>query len=225
MIGALIMMHSDDDGLVCPPRVAPQQIVIIPVTPKADTADQIISHCKELAAELLKVSFHGTPLRVLVDTRDLNGGTKKWEWVKKGVPVRIEIGPRDLEKGSVCLQRRDQAPNAKSFTAETELKENIASILDEIQNGLLERAIAFRDSHIRTASTLKELEDNFAGEGDADWLLVPWDATPEEEEELAKKHRISIRCIPHGEMGSGPLAPCILTGKMTTKRVLWARSY
>lgn len=225
MIGALIMMHSDDDGLVCPPRVAPQQIVIIPVTPKADTADQIISHCKELAAELRKVSFHGTPLRVLVDTRDLNGGTKKWEWVKKGVPVRIEIGPRDLEKGSVCLQRRDQAPNAKSFIAETELKENIASILDEIQNGLLERAIAFRDSHIRTASTLKELEDNFAGEGDADWLLVPWDATPEEEEELAKKHRISIRCIPHGEMGTGPLAPCILTGKMTTKRVLWARSY
>ena len=154
MIGALIMMHSDDDGLVCPPRVAPQQIVIIPVTPKEESRRAILDHCEELARTLRAKTFHGQPLRVLVDRRDLGGGAKKWEWVKKGVPVRLEIGPRDLEKGSVCLQRRDRPANEKSFVPETELIDTAADILQSIQDTLLQRAIAFRDSHIRPASTL-----------------------------------------------------------------------
>ena len=225
MIGALIMMHSDDDGLVCPPRVAPQQIVIIPVTPKEESRQAVLDHCEDLARTLRAKTFHGQPLRVLVDRRDLGGGAKKWEWVKKGVPVRLEIGPRDLEKGSVCLQRRDRSANEKSFVPETELLDTAADILQSIQDTLLQRAIAFRDSHIRPASTLRELEENFSGEGDADWLQVPWDGSPEEEEELAKRLRISIRCIPLGELGRGEPAPCILTGRMTKRRVLWARSY
>lgn len=117
--------------------------------------------------------------------------------------VRLEIGPRDLEKGSVCLQRRDRSSNEKSFVPETELIDTAADILQSIQDTLLQRAIAFRDSHIRPASTLRELEENFSGEGDADWLQVPWDGSPEEEEELAKRLRISIRCIPLGELGRG----------------------
>lgn len=225
MIGALIMMHSDDDGLVCPPRVAPQQVVIIPVTPKEESRQAILDHCEELARTLRAKNFHGQPLRVLVDRRDLGGGAKKWEWVKKGVPVRLEIGPRDLEKGSVCLQRRDLPVNEKSFVPEKELVETVTDILQNIQDTLLQRAIAFRDAHIRPASTLRELEENFSGEGDADWLQVPWDGSPEEEEELAKRLRISIRCIPLGELGRGEPAPCILTGRMTERRVLWARSY
>lgn len=225
MIGTLIMAHSDDDGLVCPPRVAPRQVVIIPVTPKADTRDAIIAHCEQLAARLSAQSFHGLPIRVQVDTRDINGGMKKWEWIKKGVPVRVEIGPRDLEKGSVCVCRRDKAANEKSFVSENEFAEGIVSLLQEIQDSLLQRQLEFRDSHIRPCDNLEAFKANFAGEGDADWLLCPWDGTPEEEEELAKSLRISIRCIPHGEMGTGPEAPCILTGRPTTRRVLWARSY
>ena len=188
MIGALIMMHSDDDGLVCPPRVAPQQIVIIPVTPKEESRQAILDHCEELARTLRTKTFHGQPLRVLVDRRDLPA-------------------------------------NEKSFVPETELIDTAADILQSIQDTLLQRAIAFRDSHIRPASTLRELEENFSGEGDADWLQVPWDGSPEEEEELAKRLRISIRCIPLGELGRGEPAPCILTGRMTKRRVLWARSY
>ena len=188
MIGALIMMHSDDDGLVCPPRVAPQQIVIIPVTPKEESRQAILDHCEELARTLRAKNFHGQPLRVLVDRRDL--------------PV-----------------------NEKSFVPEKELVETVTDILQNIQDTLLQRAIAFRDAHIRPASTLRELEENFSGEGDADWLQVPWDGSPEEEEELAKRLRISIRCIPLGELGRGEPAPCILTGRMTERRVLWARSY
>lgn len=225
MIGTLIMAHSDDDGLICPPRVAPQQIVIVPVTPKPDTRDEVIAYCQKLAKELRSQGWHGAPIRVQVDTRDISGGTKKWEWIKKGVPVRIEIGPRDMEKGTVCLQRRDQAQNEKTFISEEELKTQICDILQSIQNTLLERATVFRDSHIREASTLEDLISNFSDKGDADWLLVPWDGTPEEETTLSKENKISIRCIPNGSMGTGSEAPCILTGRPTTRRVLFARSY
>lgn len=225
MIGTLIMMHSDDDGLVCPPRVAPLQVVILPVTPKPETREAVLAHANALAKRLSAMSFCGHPIRVRVDDRDLGGGAKKWEWIKKGVPVRIEIGPKDLENGVLCVSRRDKASNEKQFLPEAEVTDGMPALLQEIQDALLKRATDFRDAHIRRASTLKELEDNFSGEGDADWLLVPWDASPEQEEDLAKKLRISIRCIPQGELGQGEPAPCILTGKMTTRRVLWARSY
>lgn len=225
MIGALIMMHSDDDGLVCPPRVAPQQIVIIPVTPKQDTAEAVISYCDELAARLRQIQYHHAPVRVSVDKRDINGGTKKWDWVKKGVPIRIEIGPRDLEKGNICVQRRDQALSEKAFIPADEFLIDAVNILQDIQDKLLTKATDFRDSHIRKIKTLEELEANFSGNQDSDWLLVPWAGSPEDEETLAKKHRISIRCIPDGPMGKGPEEPCIVTGKPTTQRVLWARSY
>ncbi len=225
MIGTLIMAHSDDDGLVCPPRVAPKQIVIIPVTPKAETKDAIIAHCRELADKLAAQSFHGMPIRVQVDERDIGDGTKKWEWIKKGVPLRVEIGPRDLEKQAVCLCRRDEETGAKSFMPEAEFVAQAVALLEDIQNTLCERQKAFRDSHIKPCATLEELKANFSGEGPADWLLCPWDGSPEEEEELAKSLRISIRCIPQGDMGVGEPAPCILTGRPTTRRVLWARSY
>lgn len=225
MIGTLIMAHSDDDGLVCPPRVSPQHIVIIPVTPKPESRDEILSHCRALAAELRNTLWHGAPLRVLVDERDVSGGTKKWDWIKKGVPIRLEIGPRDMEKGSVCLQRRDQPVSEKQFIAESEFKTQACSLLQDIQDQLLSKAESFRDAHIKEASTLDALISNFAEEGSADWMLVPWDGTPEEETALSKENRISIRCIPKGSMGSGPEAPCILTGRLTTRRVLFARSY
>lgn len=225
MIGTLIMLHADDDGLVCPPRVAPRQIVIVPVTPKEETRQAVLDHARELAARLAACTFHGRPVRVQLDDRDLGGGTKKWEWVKKGVPLRVEIGPRDLEKGSVCVSRRDRPSHEKEFMPEEDLVAGIDALLQDVQDELLRRATAFRDAHIRRVSTLKELEDNFSSEGDADWLLVPWEASPEQEEELAKRLRISVRCIPAGDMGRGEPVPCILTGKPTTQRVLWARSY
>lgn len=225
MIGTLIMLHADDDGLVCPPRVAPRQIVIIPVTPREETRQAVLDHARELAARLGACTFHGRSVRVQVDDRDLGGGAKKWEWVKKGVPLRVEIGPRDLEKGSVCVSRRDRPAQEKEFLPEEDFVAGIDALLQDVQDELLRRATTFRDAHIRRVSTLKELEDNFSGEGDADWLLVPWEASPEQEEELAKRLRISVRCIPAGEMGRGEPVPCILTGKLTTQRVLWARSY
>jgi len=144
MIGTLIMAHSDDDGLILPPRVATQQIVILPVSPKEETREAVFVACQDLAASLRKQFSHGDALRVHVDTRDLNGGVKKWEWIKKGVPIRIEIGPRDLESGKVCVQRRDQAIAQKEFMTREEFVASAAVTLDEIHGNLLARALEFR---------------------------------------------------------------------------------
>jgi prolyl-tRNA synthetase len=107
MVGTIIMMHADDDGLVLPPRIAPTQIVILPITPKAESRDAVTAAAKELAAQLRRVGWHGAPLEVQIDDRDLGGEAKNWEWIKKGVPLRVELGPRDLESGLVAVTRRD----------------------------------------------------------------------------------------------------------------------
>ena len=117
LVGTLIMAHSDDDGLVLPPRVAPQQIVIIPVTPKEDSRDAIVTACEKLASQLRDKYHEKEPLRVHVDKRDLGGGVKKWEWVKKGVPLRVEIGPRDLEEQKSVFKDAIKLPTKKASSA------------------------------------------------------------------------------------------------------------
>lgn len=226
LIGTLIMAHSDDDGLVLPPRIAPKQVVIIPVTPKEETRDAIIDACEALAETLrLKAEFEDSPLRVHVDKRDLHGGTKKWEWVKKGVPLRVEIGPKDLESRKVCVCRRDQAPQEKSFQGKEDFINDVSSLLTEIQAELLSRATTLRDSNIQECTDLGEFEAHWSHpeEEFPGWLLCPWAGTVEEEEALAKKHKISIRCIPK-DLQKGA-STCILTSSNTTQWVLWARSY
>src|SRR5947208_486816 len=117
LIGTLIMMHGDDDGLVLPPRIAPTQIVILPVATKEESRARIMEACDNLALQLRGKYFADLPLEVEVDRRDLGGGVKNWEWIKKGVPVRIEIGPRDLEKNSLVVSRRDQPVKTKKSTS------------------------------------------------------------------------------------------------------------
>src|SRR5438132_821759 len=103
MVGTVVMMHGDDDGLVLPPRIAPTQIVILPITPKEETRARVLDVCDALALQLRGKQFGDSPIEVEVDRRDLGGGVKNWEWIKKGVPVRVEIGPRDLETSSVAV--------------------------------------------------------------------------------------------------------------------------
>ncbi|MDE0859544.1 MAG: proline--tRNA ligase [Akkermansiaceae bacterium] len=223
LVGTLIMAHSDDDGLVLPPRVAPQQIVIVPVTPKPESRDAIIGACQSLATRLREQSYGGEQLRVKVDDRDLGGGIKKWEWVKKGVPLRVEIGPRDLEERKVCLQRRDQAPNQKSFLDKEDFLRDVVDTLDEVHQSLLEKARTLRDENIAESADLAAFESHWSTE-DPGWLLTPWAGTREEEEELSKKHKITVRCLPLDKQEEAE-APCVLTGKPTKTRALWGRSY
>ncbi len=224
LIGTLIMAHSDDDGLVLPPRVAPHQIVIMPVTPKEDSKAAVIDACHALAEILRREVYQaGQPIRVHVDERDLGGGVKKWEWVKKGAPIRIEIGPRDLESSKVCMQRRDRGPNDKDFIAKEDFIRNAVEILQDIHNNLLARATAFRDQNISDCSELAGFEQHWTQDAPG-WLLTPWSGSREQEEALSKKHKISIRCLPLDAQESD-LAPCLVTGEPTSQRALWGRSY
>ncbi len=229
MIGTLIMAHSDDDGLVLPPRVAPQQIVIIPITPKEDSRPAILQACQELAESLRQQHFHGEPLRVLVDQRDVGNGVKKWEWIKKGVPLRVEIGPRDLENGQVALQSRDPDNNEKQSVSLADLVATAAERLTQLHASLLARATALRDRNIRYCDDLNAFHQHWQQEN-AGWLLTPWDASAAEEDELAKQHKITIRCLPLPEIsfaaqGCPQEAACLLSGKITRQFAIWGRSY
>jgi prolyl-tRNA synthetase len=234
LVGTLILAHSDDDGLVLPPRVAPVQVVILPVTPKPDSAGAVLDSCRALAETLRHQSFRGEPIRIHVDERDLNGGVKRWEWIKKGAPIRIEIGPRDIESRKVCLQRRDQPARDKEFLDKEDFLRRVVEILHEIHNSLLDRATGFRDENIRFCDEIDAFhshwgsndEDGAAGPG---WLLTHWAGSPQQEEELSKQHKISIRCLPIDPEAFADLAPaegrCILTGDDAGTLALWGRAY
>ncbi len=225
LIGTLIMAHSDDDGLVLPPRVATQQIVILPITPKEDTREAVLASCHALAATLRHQLYQGDPIRVIVDTRDLSGGVKKWEWIKKGVPIRIEIGPRDVESRKVCMQRRDQSVQEKEFTDKEHFIQTAAEILAEIHRNLLEKATAFRDSNITPCTDLSQFHHHWEQDQPC-WLCTPWAGSPEEEQELSKKHKINIRCLPLTDVVMPDVVKqCFLTGKPTEVLAVWGRSY
>src|SRR5881409_3141206 len=113
LVGTLVMTHGDDDGVVLPPRIAPTQIVILPVTPREEARAAVLEACDKLAEQLREARYVDLPIEVEIDRREIGGGAKNWEWIKKGVPLRVEIGPRDLEENSVELSRRDQAATAK----------------------------------------------------------------------------------------------------------------
>jgi prolyl-tRNA synthetase len=225
LIGTLIMAHSDDDGLVLPPRVATQQIVILPITPKEDTRQAVMDACQALAETLRHQIFEGDPIRVHVDTRDISGGVKKWDWVKKGVPIRIEIGPRDIETRKVCVQRRDQSVSEKQFSDKEEFIQCASGMLGEIHNALLARATAFRDSNIAPCDELDAFHGHWSQENPG-WLCTPWAGTREQEEELSKQHKITIRCLPiAGVQLPSTGSKCFLTGQETATRAIWGRSY
>ena len=225
LIGTLIMAHGDDDGVIMPPRVAPTQVVILPVTPKPETREAVLAACEKLAADLKAQSFHGDPVRVEIDDRDLGGGVKNWEWIKKGVPVRIEIGPRDLEKGSVALARRDKAPKDKAFLPADEVAASISEMLQSIQDGLLQRATAFRKENTVEIDSMDALRAYFADDQPGGFALAHWAGSPEDEDKLAKDLKITVRCIPNDPALRGEPGTCIGTGNPAEGRVVFSRAY
>lgn len=231
MIGTLLMAHSDDDGLVLPPRVAPTQVVILPVTPKPEHEAPVLEACEHLAAGLRGESFHGAPVTVEIDKRDISGGVKNWEWIKKGVPVRIEIGPRDLEKGSVAQARRDRGPKDKDFLPTSEAVSGIVDTLQSIQDNLLKKARAFRNEHTVEITDMDAFRKYFTPEKKdqpeihGGFALVHWAGTAEDEEALQQELKVTIRCIPKDKKLRGEKGTCVYTGKPAEGRVIFAKSY
>lgn len=228
LIGTLIMAHADDDGLILPPRVATQQIVIIPVTPKEETRQAVLEACQSLASQLRAQTWRGDAITAHVDSRDLPGGTKNWEWIKKGVPVRIEIGPRDLEKGTVALARRDRGVKEKEFPAITDAVTGMPAILESIQQGLLERATAFRNANMVRIDSKDAFETFFTPKSEREihggFALCHWAGSAGDEERIQKQYGVTMRCIPlsdeYAENGA-----CFLTGKPSARRVIFAKAY
>lgn len=233
LIGTVIMAHGDDDGVVLPPRIAPAQVVIIPVTPKEDTRAAVLQAAKQLADRLQSQSFHGLPIRVEIDQRDIGGGTKSWEWIKKGVPIRIEIGPRDLEKGTVALARRDAPPKEKTFPTADEAVANISATLQSIHDTLLARATAYRDANMVQIDTYEAFKDFFTPKNAAKpethggFALAHWNGSSEVEKRIKEELKVTIRCIPTPGTIPGTSEPgrCIVTGEPSAGRVVFAKSY
>jgi prolyl-tRNA synthetase len=215
LIGALVMAHSDDDGLILPPRIAPFQVVIVPIYKGEEQKSAIDQKVNDIVKELKNAG-----IRVKYDDSDqARPGWKFAEYEMKGVPLRFAIGARDLEQGVAELARRDT--KEKRAVSLVGIVGVIKTELDSIQQQLLDRARAFRDSHITPVDTWEEFEkilDTKTG-----FVAAHWDGTPETEEAIKEKTKATIRCIPlHNPAEKGT---CILTGKPSVQRVLFARAY
>lgn len=229
LIGGMIMTHGDDDGLRVPPRVATHQIVILPVVPKPEVQAAVFAAADALAAKLREQSYHGQRVSVHVDKRDLRGGEKNWQWIKKGVPVRVEIGPRDIESGNVMVYRRDQGHKEKNLIASGDFVNRFASILDEIQAQYLTQARRYRDEHTVTAITdFEELKRFFTPQNSekpeihGGFVRAKWCNEPGAEAALADL-KVTIRCMPLEQ--SGTSGRCVVTGKPATVDAIFAKAY
>ncbi len=229
LIGSVIMVHGDDNGLRLPPKVAPSQVVIIPFVPKPELEEAVFAYAEKIKQALEKENYDGEPLRVMIDKRDLRGGEKSWEWIKKGVPLRIEVGPRDLESNGAMVARRDREPKEKEKVDVEALPAFASKTLEEIHQGLFERAKAFQKEHLYThLKTFDELKEFFTPknknkpEVHGGFVLAKW-CGDEETEALLKELSVTIRCLPMEQ--SGTTGKCILTGKEATLDAIFAKAY
>ena len=215
LMGALIMTHSDDNGLVLPPNLAPIQVVIVPIYKGKEQLDEIAA-----VANTIKANLEQQGVSVKFDDRDnVKPGFKFNDYELKGVPLRIAIGPKDLEKQQVELARRDTLE--KSFVPQDQLVQLIPSLLEEMQVALFNKALQFRDEHITEVNSFEEFKEILENKGG--FIAAHWDGTAATEEAIKQATKATIRCIPYGakeEEGS-----CVYSGEKSSKRVLFAKAY
>lgn len=217
IIGATVMVHGDQQGLILPPRVAPYQAVIIPIW-RADDQKAVVLEAVNRIAATLKAAG----IRIKVDASDAKtAGWKFNEWELKGVPVRIEIGPRDVENNSVVLARRDRpGKEGKQFVSQDGLAVHLSALLDDIQSALYSKALAFREANTVNVKTEQELAEVV---GSRKFALAYWSGDPEGEERIKQATGATTRCIPLDQPGVEGI--CITTGKPTTQQAIFARAY
>lgn len=215
LMGALVMTHSDDNGLVLPPNLAPDQVVIVPIYRK----DEEFELVNEVALKLMK-NLRAKGIRVKYDNRDTQKpGWKFNEYELKGVPVRIAIGPRDVKNGTVELARRDTLE--KEFIANENVVEKVISLMDEIQSNLYKKAVDYRAENTTEVASYQDFKEVLDSKGG--FILAHWDGTSETEEQIKNETKATIRCIPlDSDNVSGS---CMVTGKPSEKKVLFARAY
>jgi prolyl-tRNA synthetase len=228
LIGGLLMTHSDDDGLVLPPRMAPLHAVILPIYRNDQERGAVLPYCESLKNELESRQLDGQPLRVKIDDREMRGGEKAWLHIKRGVPLRLEVGPRDIQSDAVFLGRRDQPPKQKAGVPRGQFVATAAGILAEMQQNLFDRALALRESVTVTIDKLADFEAFFTPKNEekpeihGGLALCHFVDCPEVQEKL-KAMKVTIRCIPL-DGGEEP-GRCIFTGQPSQRRAVFAKAY
>lgn len=229
MIGGLIMTHSDDDGLVLPPRIAPSQIVILPIINDEAKRASVMEYCTQLKKTLSNIDWNGQKLEVEIDTRDMRGGDKMWGWIKKGIPVWLEVGPRDIEANSVYMGRRDEGPKNRVNMPKDTFIAQATSILEDIQAKLFAKAKDFRDKNTHEIDTKEDFYAFFTPKNEekpeihGGFALSHWNGDPAVEAKIKEELKVTIRCIPLE--GPEEAGKCVITGQPSKRRVLFAKSY
>jgi prolyl-tRNA synthetase len=214
-MGALIMTHSDDQGLVLPPNLAPNQVVIVPIFKNEEQLDAITKVVDGIVSDLRALG-----VSVKFDSRDtLRPGAKFAQHELQGVPLRIAIGSRDLNNGTVELARRDTL--SKETTSIEGIAGKVKDLLEEIQNSLHKKALDYRDGHITEVNSFEEFKEVLEDKGG--FISAHWDGTTVTEDKIKELTKATIRCIPMDAVEEA--GACVLTGKPSTKRVLFAKAY
>ena len=226
MVGALIMSHSDDDGLVLPPKLAPKQIMILPIYKNDEEKASVLEYCQTLQKELRDIHYDERRLQVAIDDRDIRGGEKKWYHVKRGVPIRLEVGPRDIKDNKVFVGRRDQPKSPGMDRAE--FINGVTDVLDQIQQGLYDRALEMRKQNTCNIDSLDDFKAYFQAKNESKpeihggFAMCHFVDCPEVDQ-ICKDLKVTIRCIPlEGEKETGT---CIFTGQQSQGRAVFAKAY
>ena len=214
-IGAIIMTHGDDQGLILPPRLAPIQVVIVPIFRSEEEEEKVMAVVDQVKEKL-------AAFRVKVDDRtEVTPGFKFNQWELRGVPLRLEIGPKDVAKNSVALARRDiPGREGKSFVPQDGLAQTVAEMLDTIQSNMLEKATQFRDEHIFEPENYDEFKEIIENDG---WCYVWWKPNSKNEDQIKQDTKATLRCIPLDQPGGK--GTCIFSGEEATEKAYFAKAY
>lgn len=226
LVGALLMAHSDDDGLVLPPRLAPQHVVILPIYRNDEQRSEVLAYCESLQKEIKELWYADGKVRVIIDDRDIRGGEKNWQYVKRGVPLRVEIGPKDIAKNAVFVGRRDTAE--KEGIPRDRFVAELPAWLEQIQQSIYQRALQLREQHTHRIDSLDDFRAFFTPEN-ADqpeihggFAICHWSEDPAAQQVLDEL-KVTPRCFPldvEPEEGT-----CIFTGKPSRQRAVFAKAY
>ena len=229
LIGALIMAHSDDDGLVIPPKIAPSHVAIIPIYKNSEQRKKVNTYIDKILEKSRNLEFNRRKIEFEVDDRDLTGGERSWNWIKKGIPIRIEVGPRDIAKDSVFMGRRDKGPKDKTSIKIDDFIEKLPDFLNEIQNNIFNKSKDFLESNSHSFDTKEDFYDFFTPKSKkkpeihGGFAYSHWCGSTDCEEHIKDDLKVTIRCIPFDNKKEK--GQCIFCGKESNQRVIFAKSY
>lgn len=216
LVGALIMTHSDDKGLVLPPKIAPFQVIIIPIWTEAAQKEEVLTAARKIQQDLVDIGISAK-----IDDRDLRAGARFFEWEKKGIPVRLELGPKDIAAQRAVVARRDTGD--KQEMPIQEVTAGVHKLLTEIQDALYNRALRFREERTNTAESYAQLKTIIEDQGG--FIKAWWCESAECEAKVKQETKATIRCVPFVQPASGGKGACVVCGIKAPKQVIFARAY